>query len=35
MLVGHQEEHPASRLSDEMLACLSVWSKTQLIHTCD
>jgi len=28
LLVGHQEEHPAcKKLSDEVLAWLSVWSK--------
>jgi len=32
LLVGHQKEHPAcKKLSDEMLAWLSVWSKVQMI----
>jgi len=32
LLVGHQEEHPAcKKLSDEVLARLSVWSKVQMI----
>jgi len=32
LLVGRQEEHPAcKKLSDEMLAWLSVWSKVQII----
>ena len=32
LLVGRQEEHPAcKRLSDEVLAWLSVWSKLQVI----
>jgi len=31
LLVGHQEEHPASKkLSDELLAWLSVWSEVQM-----
>jgi len=32
LLVGHREEHPASRkLNDEVLAWLSVWSKVQMV----
>jgi len=32
LLVGHQEEHPAcKKLSDEVLARLSVWSEVQMI----
>ena len=32
LLVGRQEEHPARKnLSDEVLACLSVWSEVQMI----
>jgi len=32
LLVGHQEEHPTcKRLSDEVLAWLSVWNKVQMI----
>jgi len=32
LLVGRQEEHPAcKRLSDEVLAWLSVWSEVQMI----
>jgi len=32
LLVGHQEEHPAcKKLSDEVLAWLSVWSEVQMI----
>jgi len=32
LLVGHQEENLAcKKLSDEMLAWLSVWSKVQMI----
>jgi len=32
LLAGHQEEHPAcKKLSDEVLAWLSVWSKVQMI----
>ena len=32
LLVQHQEEHPACRkLSDEVLAWLSAWSKVQMI----
>ena len=27
LLVGHQEEHPAVKMSDEVLAWLSVWSE--------
>jgi len=31
-LLGHQEEHPAcKKLSDEVLAWLSVWSEVQMI----
>jgi len=31
-LVGHQEEQPAcKKLSDEVLAWLSVWSEAQMI----
>jgi len=31
LLVGHQEENPAcKKLSDEVLAWLSVWSKVQM-----
>jgi len=30
--IGHREEHPArKKLSDEVLAWLSVWSKMQMI----
>jgi len=33
LLVGHQKEHPArTKLSDEVLAWLSVWSKVQMIY---
>jgi len=33
LLVGHREEHPASKkLSDEVLAWLSVWSEMQMIR---
>jgi len=33
LLVGSQEEHPAcTRLSDEVMAWLSVWSKVQMIR---
>ena len=33
LLVGHQEEHPPyKRLSDEVLAWLSVWNKVQMIR---
>jgi len=33
LLVGHQEEHPTyKRLSDEVLAWLSVWNKVQMIR---
>jgi len=32
LLVGRQEEHPAGKkLSDEVLALLSVWSEVQMI----
>jgi len=32
LLVGRQEEHPACRkLSDKVLASLSVWSEVQMI----
>jgi len=32
LLVGHQEEHPAcKKLSDEVLAWLSVWSEVQMV----
>jgi len=32
LLVGHQEEHSAcKKLSDEVLAWLSVWSEVQMI----
>jgi len=31
LLVGRQEEHPARKLSDEVLVWLSVWSGVQLI----
>jgi len=32
LLVGHQEKHPAcKKLSDEVLAWLSVWSEVQMI----
>jgi len=32
LLVGHQEEHLAcKKLSDEVLAWLSVWSEVQMI----
>jgi len=32
LLVGRQEEHPACRkLSDEVLAWLSVWSEVQIV----
>jgi len=32
LLFGHQEEHPArKKLSDEVLAWLSVWSVAQMI----
>jgi len=32
MLVGHQEEHPTcKKLSDEVLAWLSVWNEVQMI----
>jgi len=32
LLVGRQEEHPAcKKLSDEVLAWLSVWSEMQMI----
>jgi len=32
LLVGRQEEHPAcKKLSDEVLAWLSVWSEVQMI----
>jgi len=32
LLAGHQEEHPAcKKMSDEVLAWLSVWSKVQMI----
>ena len=32
MLVGRQEEHPAcEKLSDQVLAWLSIWSKVQMI----
>jgi len=32
LLVGSQEEHPAcKKLSDELLAWLSVWSEVQMI----
>jgi len=32
LLVGHQEEHPArKKLSDGVLAWLSVWSEVQMI----
>jgi len=32
LLVGHQEEHPAcKKLSDEVLAWLSVWSEVQIV----
>ena len=30
LLVGCQEEHPACKMSDEVLAWLSVWSKVQM-----
>jgi len=34
LLVGHQEQHPACvKLSDEVLAWLSLWSKIQMICT--
>jgi len=33
LLDEHQEEHPAcKKLSDEVLAWLSVWSKVQMIY---
>jgi len=33
LLVGHQEKHPAcEKLSDEVLAWLSVWSEVQMIY---
>jgi len=32
LLVVHQEEHPPCiKLSDEVLACLSVWGEVQMI----
>jgi len=32
LLVGRQEEHPAcKKMSDEMLALLSVWNEVQMI----
>jgi len=32
LCVGHQEEHPSSKkMSDEVLAWLSVWSEVQMI----
>jgi len=32
LLVGHQEEHPAcKKLTDEVLAWLSIWSEVQMI----
>jgi len=32
LLVGHQEEHSASKkLSDEVLVWLSVWSEVQIV----
>jgi len=32
LLVGHHEEHPASKkLCDEVLVWLSVWSEVQMI----
>jgi len=35
LFVGHQEEHPACRkLSDEVLAWLSVWNEVQMICIC-
>jgi len=31
LLVGHQEEHLAcKKLSDEMVACLSVWNEVKV-----
>jgi len=33
LLVGHQKEHLAcKKLSDEVLAWLSVWSKVQMVQ---
>jgi len=32
LLIGHQEEHPAcEKLTDEVMAWLSVWSEVQMI----
>jgi len=31
LLVGPQEEHPACKLSDEVLMWSSVWSEVQMI----
>jgi len=31
LLVGRQEEHPACKMSDEVLMWLSVWSEVQIV----